>query len=151
MSRLCALNEVPHGTRLVTGRRVSGALLEWWPCPEKGDTEAAKMGWRLKKEGGSTITCTCQTLDSTDVSWGLWEAVWTAGAWTREAINLFRNVLSTSGLLGAGLGAADPGERDIGLNRRAPQLPVSALWNNPATGLPVGASFFSSNFGENAG
>lgn len=52
------------------------------------------------------------------MSWGFWEVVWIVGVWIREAINLFRNVLSIFGLLGVGLGVVDLGERDIGLNRR---------------------------------
>lgn len=45
--------------------------------------------------------------------WGLWEAMWAAGAWIREAISLFRDIVSTSGMPGAGLGAINPGERGI--------------------------------------
>lgn len=53
-------------------------------------------------------------------------------------------------MLGADLGPENPGERGIGPSVRALQLLVSALWNNTKAGLPVGASFFSNNFGENA-
>lgn len=68
--------------------------------------------------------------------------MWAAGAWTREAISLFRDILSTSGMPGAGLGAVNPGERGIGLSGRAPQLAVA--------GLPLEASFLSNNFAEHA-
>lgn len=59
MSRLCVLIEVFYGIRFVIGRRVFGVLLEWWFCFEKGDMEVVKIGWRLKKEGGSIIICIC--------------------------------------------------------------------------------------------
>lgn len=71
-------------------------------------------------------------------------------AWAGAAISVFGNVSSTSGMLGADLGPENPGERGIGPSVRALQLLVSALWNNTKAGLPVGASFFSNNFGENA-
>lgn len=68
--------------------------------------------------------------------------VWVSGAWTGEAIRLLRNVLSTSGMLGADLGAANLGEPGLGLSVRAPQLPVSALWNNPKADLPLWGLIF---------
>lgn len=85
--------------------------------------------------------------------WGLWELMWASGVWTQEAIiSLFKNVLSTSGMLGAGVHAGNLGERGISLSERGPHLPVAALWNNPKAGLPLlGASFLSNNFVENAG
>lgn len=95
------------------------------------ETEAVKMGRGLK-EMNQPSREPVRSWTLLDVCWGLWAPMWAAGASTREAVSLFRDVLSTSGMLGA----ANPGERGTGLSGRALQLPVAALWNNGKAGLP---------------